>query len=62
MGLLYTYNSGKYIDNKGNVKYANNFYALDDKTLNAEVCDDIIKGYYSTSQGILINEFIKDEI
>jgi hypothetical protein len=61
IGLLYTYNSGKYIDNKGNVKFANNFYALDDKTLSAEVCDDLIKGYYS-NQGIWINEFIKDEI
>jgi hypothetical protein len=62
MGLLYTYNSGKYKDNKGNVRYANNFYALDGITLNAEVCDDIIRDYYSSSRGILINEFIRDEI
>lgn len=58
IGLLYTYNSGQYIDNKGNVKFSNNFYALQDGVLNPEVCDDIIKGYYS-NQGITINKFIK---
>jgi hypothetical protein len=61
MGLLYTYNSGRYTDKNGNIKFSNNFYALDGKTLNAEICDDLIKGYYSTSQGVLIDNFIKGE-
>ena len=60
IGMIYKYNSGKYRDKTGKVKYANNFYALDDKTLNAEVCDDIIKGYYS-NQGILIDKFINEQ-
>lgn len=60
IGLLYTYNSGKYIDNNGKVKFSNNFYALDNNTLNAEVCDEIIRNYYSSSQGIIINKFINE--
>lgn len=59
IGLLFTYNSGQYIDNKGNVKFANNFYALQDGVLKPELCDDIIKGYYS-NQGITISKFIRE--
>lgn len=58
MGLLYTYNAGRYKDQNGNLKYTNNFYALDKETLKPEVCNDIIKNYYSP-MGISIKEFIQ---
>jgi hypothetical protein len=58
LGLLYTYNSGRYEDDKGNIKYPNNFYALVKDTLKPETCDDIIRNYYS-SLGITIDKFIK---
>lgn len=58
MGVLFTYNSGQYEDIKGSLKYANSFYAVDDKVLNPEKCDDIIKSYYN-SQGITVERFIK---
>jgi hypothetical protein len=57
--LLYTYNSGKYLDKNEKVKYANSFYAVEKGVLKPDVCDDIIRNYYST-QGIIITEFIKD--
>lgn len=58
MGLLYKYNSGRFKDNNDNVRYANNFYALEDGVLKPDICDEIIRNYYS-SQGIIIKEFIK---
>jgi len=61
IGLLYTYNPGRFIDNKGNVKYANNLYALEDGILLPNICDEIMLNYYFT-QGITINEFIKEDI
>lgn len=56
--ILYTYNSGRYIDNNGNVRYVNSFYALEDNILIPESCDKQIREYYSM-QGILIDRFIK---
>lgn len=56
--ILYTYNPGRYLDYNGKVKYANNFYALEDNVLIPEECDKKIKAYYSM-QGILIDRFIK---
>jgi len=56
--LLYTYNPGKFIDNKGKIKFANNFYALEKDVLKPEICNEIMKNYY-LSQGIIISEFIK---
>ena len=58
IGLLYKYNSGKYIDSKGKVKFANSFYALEQDSLDQNACDELIKSYYS-SQGIVIDNFIK---
>jgi len=58
IGLLYTYNPGKFIDNKGKIKFANNFYALEKDVLKPEICNEIMKNYY-LSQGIIISEFIK---
>lgn len=60
LGLLYTYNSGRFEDSNGKIRYANNFYAIIDGVLNPEVCDEIIRNYYS-SQGITIKNFIKDK-
>ena len=57
IGLLYTYNSGRYKDHKGNIKYTNNFYALEKDVLKPEMCDEIIKNYY-LSLGVTISEFI----
>jgi len=57
MGILYTYNSGQYSDGNGNIKYANSFYAVDEKELDPGSCDRIIKNYYS-SQGISVEKFI----
>lgn len=60
MGLLYTYNPGRFID-KGKVKYANNFYALENGILLPDMCDEIMLNYYFT-QGITIKQFIKEDI
>lgn len=57
IGLVYKYNSGQYKDANGNTRSVNNFYALEDKVLKPDVCDEIIKNYYST-QGIIIEKFI----
>lgn len=59
MGVLFTYNSGLYEDSKGNYKYANSFYALEDNILKPEKCDEIIKNYYS-NQGITVERFINN--
>jgi hypothetical protein len=56
--VLYTYNSGRYIDNKENIRYANSFYSVEEKELNPHSCDEIIRNYYS-SQGIIVERFIK---
>lgn len=58
MGLLYIYNSGRFEDSNGNIKYANNFYALEEGVLKPEMCDDIMKNYY-LNQGVIIKKFIK---
>lgn len=58
--LLYKYNSGMYKDSNGIMKYVNNFYALEDKVLKPEICDEIIKAHYS-SQGVTIEKFIKNK-
>lgn len=58
IGVLYTYNSGQYIDGKGNIKYANSFYAVKDKVLIPDICDRIIKDYCS-SKGITVERFIR---
>lgn len=57
--IIYKYNSGRYKDSNGNIKYVNNLYALEDGVLKSDICDDIIKAHY-LSQGITIERFIKN--
>jgi len=48
IGILYTYKAGKYIDSYNNIKYTNNFYALQKGILTPELCDGIVSGYYAS--------------
>ena len=57
IGLLYTYNPGKFTLN-GKTKYANNFYSFEDGILDPDKCDEMMRQYYMM-QGIDVGEFVK---
>ncbi len=58
IGILYTYNTGKYLDNNKHIKQSNNIYALSEADLEGQYCEELIRSYYSL-QGLTIEKFIK---
>lgn len=57
--LLFEHITGSYIDCRGKMKQAVNFYAIEEQQMNHDECDNIIKTYIEEQEGIEIKTFIK---
>lgn len=58
MKLIYEHVTGSYIDQQGNVRNANNVYALEENEMNHKYCDEVMKEYIREEKGIDIDNFL----
>lgn len=59
LGLLYEHITGLYVNHKGKIKAAVNFYTVAASNMNHTECDQIAKDYIEEQEGLKIEKFMK---